>query len=290
MSRNTPIKARRFRGKYDTSVVVAGIVNDISAIGSLSISGIAALVATGALLTAGSLSITGAADLDAPGKLEAAGALSINGAADLDAAGELLAAGSLSITGAADLDAGGSLIAAGTLSITGAADLTAPATNDIVAAGSLSITGTADLDATGTLAAEGSLSISGAADLQSAGTPVVEAAQPSGGWPIYAYSRKRKLAELRRELEEEQEREELAERLERTLVDDGSLTQAQADLIRLRGVVAQYGRDDLTNRARRAIAFAERAQNDFSYQLAMREMRRLGEEEELAVLLLMALD
>lgn len=121
-------------------------------------------------------------------------------------------------------------------------------------------------------------------------TGLVQEAINSGGWPAYAYPRKRKLAELRRELEEEQEREELAERLERTLVDDGSLTQVQADLIRLRGIAAQYSRDDLTNRARRALAFAERAQNDFSYQLAMREMRRLGEEEELAVLLLMALD
>ena len=161
--------------------------NDMTAAGSLSISGVAALVAVGALLTAGSVSISGAADLDATGSLAAAGSISITGAADLDAVGQLaaagsasitgaadldatgtmLAAGSVAITGAADLDATGNLLAAGSLYITGVADLTSGSLNDIAAAGSLSITGLADLNATGALAAAGSLAISGAADLTS---------------------------------------------------------------------------------------------------------------------------
>lgn len=138
---------------------------DISAAGSLSITGAAALNATGALLAAGSLSVTGIADLDASGSLAAAGSLSISGAADLDAFGSLVAAGSVSISGAADLDATGSLVAAGSLSISGAADLTGLGGNDLAASGSLSITGSASLSAIGQLLATGSIVITGSAEL-----------------------------------------------------------------------------------------------------------------------------
>jgi hypothetical protein len=158
------LQHKRFRGSLRDSSAVAGVSNDISALGSLTITGAADLDAIGTLVAAGSLAITGAADLDAIGTLTAAGSLVINGAADLDATGTLVAAGSLVITGVADLDATGTLTAAGTLVINGAADLTGVA-NDITALGTLSITGTADLDATGTLTAAGSLVISGVADL-----------------------------------------------------------------------------------------------------------------------------
>jgi formylmethanofuran dehydrogenase subunit C len=141
--------------------------NDISAAGTLSITGAADLDATGTIAAAGALSITGAADLDARGVLLAAGALSITGAADLDAVGQLLASGALSIVGAADLDALGTLAAAGTLSITGDASLTSGAEKDIAAAGALSIVGSAALNATGTLTASGAVSITGSADLTS---------------------------------------------------------------------------------------------------------------------------
>lgn len=96
--------------------------------------------------------------------------------------------------------------------------------------------------------------------------------------------------ELKKELREEQEREELADRLERVLVQEKSLTQAEADLIRLRGLAAEYRSIDLPNRARRALAFAERAQSELSLKLAMREMRKVEEEEEMALFLLMTLD
>ena len=110
--------------------------------------------------------------------------------------------------------------------------------------------------------------------------------QPSGGWILRAAERRRKLD---KELQEEQEREELAERLESVLVQDGSLTQVEADLIRLRGMVAEY-QNDLPNRTRRALAFAERAQSQQAVRLSLREMERLRQEEELAVLLVLSLD
>lgn len=114
----------------------------------------------------------------------------------------------------------------------------------------------------------------------------------AGGWPLALMAREQaaRKRRLEEELEEDREREELADRLESVLVEDGSLTQARADLIRLRGLVAQYRSDDLPNKARRAVAFAERAQSEFSLRLAMRELRKVQEEEELAVLLVMALD
>jgi hypothetical protein len=172
--------------------------NDLTAIGTLTISGIADLDAQGALAADGALSITGAADLDAEGRLDAAGTVSIVGAADLDAAGALIAAGTISITGAADLDAEGALVAAGSLSITGNADLegiSAPVirsslptrmgpflqprrgtsntfalvSTDIAAVGLVAISGNADLSATGSVVAAGAVSISGAAALNSPG-------------------------------------------------------------------------------------------------------------------------
>jgi len=149
---------------------------DIAATGSLSIAGIAALVATGALLAAGSVSIVGAADLDARGTIVAAGALSISGAADLDAIGQLLAAGSIFITGAADLTSAATddIAAAGSLSITGAADL--DAIGSVAAAGSIAIDGAADLDAVGNLLGAGSLAIAGAADLTGSASNDISAA------------------------------------------------------------------------------------------------------------------
>lgn len=164
------------------------------------------------------------------------------------------------------------------------------------------VVGKADLQPPGqniTLTWQASLSIAvDAASLSIVGQTIepfltiVDSERPSGGWVESAYEKKyaRLNDEIRRELEEELEREALADRLEKVLVDEGALTQAQADLIRLRGLAEQYSRDDLPNRARRALAFAERAQSELASKLALRELRRVAEEEEYALLLLMTLD
>lgn len=101
--------------------------------------------------------------------ISATGSLSISGAADLDARGSLVAAGAASITGAADLDARGSLAAAGVVRISGVAELTDAASQDIAAVGSLAVSGVAALNAPGRLTAAGALSIAGAADLEGNG-------------------------------------------------------------------------------------------------------------------------
>jgi len=115
--------------------------------------------------------------------------------------------------------------------------------------------------------------------------------RPSGGWGAYnaaeAARRRRKLED---EIEAEEEREALAERLEQALIEDGSLTRADAELLRLAGIAAQYAVDDLPNRVRRALAYAERARTELAIAQAQREMARLRDEEDLAVLMLLALD
>jgi hypothetical protein len=128
------------------------------------------------------------------------------------------------------------------------------------------------------------------------GPQTISTEQPSGGWGAFnaidaerQRRRQRYLQELEDAAEEEREREALANRLEQQLVTEGSLDPVDADLLRLRGMAAPY-HDDLPNRARRALAYAERAQTAAATQLALREMARVAEDEEYAVLLVLAMD
>jgi hypothetical protein len=163
--RSGPNRRARVRRLIAISEPEAAGGNDMSASGSLTISGTADLDATGSLSAAGLLQINGVAALNGAGNLSAAGSLIINGLADLDAAGNLLAAGTVVISGVADLDALGSLVAVGSIVINGVADLTSPGNNDISAVGSLVITGAALLTALGNMSAAGTLFISGVAEL-----------------------------------------------------------------------------------------------------------------------------
>jgi hypothetical protein len=150
----------------------------IQAVGSISISGVANLNATGQLVAAGSLAITGVAPL-ASQEASAAGSLSIAGAAVLNAVGALVAAGSVAINGVANLLGTRPLIGRPSKQLgpyfllfrraTGATRLT-----DILrAAGSVAVVGAASLSASGALAAAGSVSISGNADLVGSSSDIV---------------------------------------------------------------------------------------------------------------------
>jgi hypothetical protein len=63
-------------------------------------------------------------------------------------------------------------------------------------------------------------------------------------------------------------------------------------LRRIRALVEQYQADvsDLPNRAKRAFDYATRAQTEMALRLAQREIQRLQEEEEVAILMLLSLD
>lgn len=278
------------------SPAVAG--NDIVAAGSLSITGVADLDATGSLVAAGTASITGVADLDATGALLAAGSLSITGVADLDALGQLIAAGSLSINGAADLDAIGNLLAAGSLSISGLAELSG-SLNDIVATGSLSITGVAALTALGELAATGTIVLTGLAELTSSAV-AAPAETATGGWIFSAYER-----ELLRRRDEEVERRKREEESEE-ITDDTTreialLLRAQeaadarrAEIERLGTLAAQFAdrqaQEAFTERMAKAHAKAIREQSAAALIAFERAIEEAREEEGAAIMFILNQD
>lgn len=119
-------------------------------------------------------------------------------------------------------------------------------------------------------------------------TPDTE--QPSGGYAAQNYAaldrqRRRRLKQLE---EEEEEREALADRLEVQLAAEGLVEPDPAVAQRI--VVREYAHhpDLLSRRAQRAVDYALRAKTELSWALAAREIARQEEDEELAVLLLLA--
>lgn len=118
----------------------------------------------------------------------------------------------------------------------------------------------------------------------------------TGGWAHYfraeqAALRRKHLRALAEEAEEASEREALAEALETALIADGTATQGDVDRLRLDQIAALYtDRTLLDRRAQRALAYAERSRTELATRLALRELQRQQEDEELAVLLVLAID
>lgn len=276
-------------------VATGAASSDVVAAGSLSITGAAALSATGSLVAVGALSITGAADLDARGSLAAAGSVSITGAAALTAYGDLEAAGSLSITGAAALNAIGQLLGAGTLRITGAADLTEPNPSDMSAAGALSISGAASLNALGQLVAAGSIVISGSASLASNVTDVAEAVT-GGGWIEYELHllRRRKRKKELEDIEAEQEKieDDAAREIARFLQIQERKDEERKDIERIKALVQRHKTIETdSERVQAALANAQEKASRANLERLQKEMERvLEEEDDLLALLFIALN
>lgn len=123
-----------------------------------------------------------------------------------------------------------------------------------------------------------------------------EAESATGGWAHYfraeqAALRRKHLRALAEEAEEASEREALAEALETALIADGTATQGDVDRLRLDQIAALYtDRTLLDRRAQRALAYAERSRTELATRLALRELQRQQEDEELAVVLVLAID
>lgn len=127
--------------------------------------------------------------------------------------------------------------------------------------------------------------------------------QPSGGWEprhfLYAYE-----AQLRRRREEEERQRQLLkeskaidEPISREIAEllrkQEAIDAERADLARLKGLVAQYrseGIQDLAPRVAAAYARALAQENFSALQALDRELRRQLDEEELAVMLLLAME
>lgn len=118
----------------------------------------------------------------------------------------------------------------------------------------------------------------------------------TGGWARYFRAeqealRRTRFRALDEEADETREREALAETLETALIADGTATQGDVDRLRLDQIAALYtDRTLLDRRAQRALAYAERSRTELATRLALRELQRQQEDEELAVLLVLAID
>ena len=122
--------------------------------------------------------------------------------------------------------------------------------------------------------------------IEAAEAEVIVTDQPSGGWGAYNDSNAEKQRRKRKEYLDELDAE--ADRLEALLIEEGRLPKNPAvdDRIQVREYALQA--EALSRRAQRAIAYALRARTDLAYQLAAREIAQQLEDEEYAVLLLLA--
>ena len=107
----------------------------------------------------------------------------------------------------------------------------------------------------------------------------------TGGWSAYNAVQAEKARRKRlKELEDEDE----ADRLEALLIAEGQLPPNPAidDRIQVREYALQV--EAFNRRTQRAIDYALKARTDLAYQLAAREIQQQLEDEEYAVLLLLA--
>ena len=110
--------------------------------------------------------------------------------------------------------------------------------------------------------------------------------QPSGGWLAFNDAqRERRRRKRERELEE---LEAEADRLEALLIEAKSLPPNPEVFDRIK--VREYAPDvqNFSRRVQRAVDYAQRAKTALAYQLAARELEQAVEDEELAIVTLLA--
>lgn len=113
---------------------------------------------------------------------------------------------------------------------------------------------------------------------------IVVVEQPTGGG-VYGW---RNLARIERNRRRRRELEEEADRLEMALAAEG-LVEPAPEVV-ARHTVREYvsGNPDVSRRTQRAIDYAERAQTALAFELALRQVRKEIEDEDTAVLTLLA--
>ncbi len=111
----------------------------------------------------------------------------------------------------------------------------------------------------------------------------------TGGWIEYFRWEQREMARRDVREKERKELEEEADRLERHLIEEGSISGPDPEIRRVQQL-ADAQREKLSNRARRALEYAEKVRTLQAYELLKKELERLQDEEDLAVLMLLTLD
>lgn len=130
------------------------------------------------------------------------------------------------------------------------------------------------------------------------------AEQLSGGWERRRYFYTAYERELKRRIDEDNERRQRLEESEAIeepisreiallLRQQEAIDAERAELERLKRLVAQYGRDSMGDLSPRVVSAYTRAlaqQNFSALQALDRELRRMMEEEEMAILMVLAMD
>ena len=109
--------------------------------------------------------------------------------------------------------------------------------------------------------------------------------QPTGGWAAYNYA---DIERRRRRKKELEELEDEADRLEVALIEAQTLPPNPIvfDRIKVREYAPQV--QNFSRRTQRAVDYALRAKTALAYQLAARELAQAVEDEELAIVTLLA--
>jgi hypothetical protein len=108
--------------------------------------------------------------------------------------------------------------------------------------------------------------------------------QPSGGWRSYLYWEQQG---LRRKLKRREEEEE-AERLEALLIAE-QVIEPETPPQQVVAFMASRLPDEVPERVRAAVTRAVRSETAAAYDLALKRIRELEEEEDFTVLLTLAL-
>jgi len=264
---------------------------------TLALSGAEVTVSAGTLTDTVDVGLTGQSVTADAGTLTAAVVYTaaLTGQAVTASAGTVLAATSRALTGQPVTASAGTVLAANTAPLTGTAvtasagtilaSLSVPLIGQVVSVESGTITFEAANDVI--VALTGAEVTTYAGDLQA--SLVLTEDQPSGGYGAYNDAMRERARRKRlKELQELDELEAEADRLEMALAADGLLTASPA--VEARFTVREYAHyaDSFNRRTQRAIAYAERARTELAYQLAAQEIARQVEEEELAILLMVA--
>lgn len=116
--------------------------------------------------------------------------------------------------------------------------------------------------------------------------PAETVIQPSGGWG--AYNDRNAERQRRKWLKRQEELEEEADRLEALLIAEKALPPNPE--LEARITVREYADYVTSRRTQRAVDYALRAKTALAYQLAAREIAKELEDEEHAVLMLLAMN
>jgi hypothetical protein len=249
---------------------------------------IAAAIGSGAISGSASVTFGASGTLSATGALSGSGSISFGQSGALTGSGLLSGSSSISFSQAGTLAGSAALSGTAQLSFAGSATADAPP-GSISGSSAISFSGSGTLTGLGSMVGSGSITFNG-----SAYVPVSDA---GGGYDLYYLAHdyaKRRKAQIERQKEEEEAEEALKDSIDREiarLMHEAERREVESrELSRLKELVRKYEEQSVIEGENQRIKSAlEAAQaGTFSvFDRLQREIERMFEEEEYAVLLLL---